>query len=204
MPLPRPRLIVGLGNPGPRYANTRHNAGFLVVEEVRRRLKAVPAGVLSDSVVAKVPWPGGDLHLMEPSTYMNLSGLAVAPFAAAHGIRPEEILVCYDCLDLPLGRLRLRTKGSGGGHRGVESVIRECGTSDFPRLRLGIGRPSPGKAVVDYVLEPWTPEELPVAEAMVRAGAEALLMALELGVEPAMNRCNTSLPGDGNGPNSQM
>ena len=204
MSRPRPRLIVGLGNPGPRYANTRHNAGFLVVEELRRRLTSVPAEMFSDSVVTKGFWQGREFFLQEPTTYMNLSGKAVASFTAAHGIRPEEILVCYDCLDLPLGRLRLRTKGSAGGHRGVESIIRELGTSDFPRLRLGIGRPSAGKETVEYVLEAWAPAELSVVERMVRAGAEAVLAVLELGVEPAMNRCNAEAPGDGNANDSQM
>jgi PTH1 family peptidyl-tRNA hydrolase len=189
-----PRLIVGLGNPGPRYAGTRHNAGALVVEELRRRWPDTPAKVLCNSIVNRIAWRGREIDLAVPLTWMNRSGTAVAPLAREFGLLPAEILVCYDCLDLPLGRLRLRLNGSSGGHRGVESIIQELGTPMFPRLRLGIGRPPAGCEVADFVTSPWNPEELPQAAQMTMTGADAVLAALEQGVAAAMNRWNAEKP----------
>ena len=189
-----PRLIVGLGNPGPRYAGTRHNAGALVVEELRRRWPDTPAKVLCNSIVTRIAWRDREIYLAVPLTWMNHSGMAVAPLAKELGLLPTEILVCYDCLDLALGRLRLRPNGSGGGHRGVGSIIQELGTQEFPRLRLGIGRPPADSEVADFVTSPWNPEELPQAAQMTMTGADAVLTALEQGVAAAMNRWNAQMP----------
>jgi PTH1 family peptidyl-tRNA hydrolase len=132
---------------------------------------------------------GRTLILVKPLTYMNLSGEAVAKIRTATGIAPEEILAIHDCLDLPLGRLRLRAGGGSGGHRGVESLIRELGSDRFPRLRVGIGRETT-TPVVDYVLGGWSAEERPVVAAVVAAAADAAVMAVRAGVPAAMNRFN--------------
>ena len=146
-------LVVGLGNPGAEYEGTRHNAGFMVID---RLLAGFPAGRfearhVAQSFVHAGMFRGKPLFLQKPQTFMNLSGLAVAGFARKEGIRPEEILVVSDDLDLPVGRLRLRTGGSDGGHNGLKSVIAELGSASFRRLRVGVGRPAPG-GTIDYVL----------------------------------------------------
>ncbi len=165
-----------------------------MVEELRRRWPDTPAKVLYNSIVTRIAWREREFHLMMPLTWMNCSGTAVSPLAKELGLLPSEILVCYDCLDLPLGRLRLRSAGSSGGHRGVESIIQELGTQEFPRLRLGIGRPPAGVEVADFVTSPWNPEELPQAAQMAMTGAQAVLDTLEQGVAAAMNRWNAQKP----------
>ena len=140
-------LIVGLGNPGPEYAGTRHNAGFMVID---RLLAGFPAGRFEErhtasSSVWAGKFRGRALLLQKPLTFMNLSGQAVALLARRSGIQPESILVISDDLDLPVGRLRLRNGGADGGHNGLKSIIAELGSSSFRRLRIGIGRPKPGE-----------------------------------------------------------
>lgn len=188
---PTPRLIVGLGNPGTEYEGTRHNIGFAVIDEIRNRL---PGGSeqehIADSFVWSARFAGSMLRMQKPQTYMNLSGHAVAKLARLHQLAPEEILVVYDDLDLPIGRLRLRTKGSSGGHRGVESIINSLESNVFSRLRLGIGRATAGETVADYVLDPFDDDERPLATAVVEAAADAILLAAKRGVTAAMNQFN--------------
>lgn len=126
------RLLVGLGNPGKKYERTRHNVGFMVIEEVLRRLKAQKPSEECLSLLYRANLNGRELLLAKPQTYMNNSGLAVINLLEEYGIEPEEMLVVYDDLDLPLGKLRLRLEGSSGGHQGVESIIRETKTEKFP------------------------------------------------------------------------
>ena len=185
-----PMLIVGLGNPGKRYDNTRHNAGFLVIdclaEMLGARCQAAPDEIM---IVQRARSGERVLLLVKPVTFMNDSGLAVREMVELLGIRPENLLLIHDCLDLPPGRIRLRRGGSSGGQRGVESVIRELGTSRFPRLRVGIGRPRSGNAI-DYVLSPWTAAERPLIGSSLRAAAEAAVVLASAGIEEAMNRYN--------------
>ncbi len=184
------RVIAGLGNPGLRYLTTRHNVGFQVADGLaavlRAQAQAAPApelllqrAVLGDQVI----------YLVKPVTFMNCSGVAVRQVTERLGLGPERVLVIYDCLDLSLGRIRLRQGGSSGGHRGVESVIRELGTDQFPRLRVGIGRPESG-AGIDYVLAPWAATELPVIGQSVTAAVAAVQALLVDGLSAAMNRFN--------------
>ncbi len=181
-------LVVGLGNPGPRYFYTRHNLGWLVVatlaEREGLRFREVPEfkGLF-------VEWPERAALLL-PLTYMNLSGEAVAPAIKNLALSPERLLVLYDDLDLPLGRLKISPKGSSGGHRGVASVIAALGTEDFPRLRLGIGRPPAGVPVKDYVLSEFLPEERPVVERVVAKAVEAVKTVIEVGLPQAMTLYN--------------
>jgi len=186
----RPRVIVGLGNPGGEYAGTRHNAGFLVIDRILTKLRK-PAETARrwDCDLARVTAGGRALLFAKPLTFMNLSGDAVARIRAAEAVEPAEILVVCDCLDLPLGRLRMRTGGGSGGHRGVESIIQTLGADTFPRLRVGIGR-SEDTAVVKFVLGGWSEDERPIIDEAVNAAADAVILALKAGVDTAMNRFN--------------
>jgi PTH1 family peptidyl-tRNA hydrolase len=183
-------MIVGLGNPGPQYAGTRHNAGFLVLERLRQRMVPAPARVFYNSMMVRIPWHGQEIHLLAPQTYINRSGPPVAALARDLGLKPEEILVCHDCLDLAFGRIRLRPDGSSGGHRGIASIMEALGDGNFPRLRIGIGRPTPGIPVPDYVTSPWDSEEMPQMARMIDAAVQAIITVLEDGMGTAMNRWN--------------
>jgi peptidyl-tRNA hydrolase, PTH1 family len=185
----QPRLIVGLGNPGAEYRDTRHNVGYLVVD----RLRAVCRTELEEQarwrgLHSAVRYRGGRLNLLKPTTFMNDSGYAVSSAARALDLSPAEILILCDCLDLPLGRIRLRRGGSSGGHRGVASIIEHLGGSDFPRLRVGIGRP-PGHAV-EHVLATWSEQEASVLDEVVKTACEAILCVVSAGLDTAMNKYN--------------
>lgn len=184
-------LIAGLGNPERRYACNRHNIGFQCVDLLaerhgvavtRRRFQSLfGEGRISEQRVA----------LLKPQTYMNDSGRAVGPAARWYKVTPERLLVIYDDLDLPLGRLRIRLGGSSGGHHGINSIMEALGHGDFVRLRVGIGRPERGRGdPIDYVLQDFTPEQCAaIAEARERV-AEAVAVILAEGVTEAMNRFN--------------
>ncbi len=195
------RLIAGLGNPGERYRDTRHNLGFRVVERLRERLGS---GAESEACGALVS-TAGELLLVRPQTYMNRSGWAVRCLAALHALPNDRILVVYDDVALPLGRLRLRPEGSPGGHRGMESVIASLRGQDVPRLRLGIAPPAPsaplaaeappapdgsGPDLAEFVLAPFAAEERAAVDALVERGAEAALSWAEEGAERAMAKFN--------------
>lgn len=193
------RLILGLGNPGEEYRATRHNVGFRVVEELARRWQ-VSLGQLDCNALAGRKAFGEALGedptvlLAKPQTYMNRSGYAARCFAERYGIDPADVLVVYDEVNLPLGKLRLRRAGSPAGHRGLESVIENLRTADVPRLRLGVapegGRPPGGEDLVEFVLSPFEPEELETADEMVRKAADACETWVREGVEAAMGRFN--------------
>ena len=185
------KLIVGLGNPGAEYAASRHNAGFMVIE---RFLAGMPAGRFvaghtAESRVFTGKYRGKNLMLQMPLTYMNCSGTAVAALSRRHNIAPEEIVVISDDLDLVPGRLRIRCGGSDGGHNGLKSVIAELGSNKFVRLRVGIGRPEPGKTV-DYVLTGFTGDEEKIFSASLDRAAEAVASLLCNGVARTMNKFN--------------
>lgn len=183
------KLVVGLGNPGARYTNTRHNVGFMVLDRLARRAGAPLTRRQCGALVAVAKVAGQRACLTKPQTYMNLSGEAVACLLRYYKVSPADLLVVYDDRDLPLGRIRLREKGSAGGHRGVESIIAALGTSDLPRLRIGIGRPSEMDAV-DHVLGGFSAEERPTAETALDRAVEAVECALQEGLAVAMNRYN--------------
>jgi peptidyl-tRNA hydrolase, PTH1 family len=186
------RLIVGLGNPGPEYARTRHNIGFMLADKVaelhvspwtnERRFK---------TRIAKYRCGAGQVVLLQPTTYMNLSGEAVRSVASFYRVKPESILVVVDDADLPLGQLRMRPEGSSGGHHGLDSLEQQLGTRQYPRLRLGIGRRDDGRRdIAGYVLQPFAAEDEPLlAKVLVRAAQQAECW-LEHGVSRAMNEFN--------------
>ena len=184
-------LIAGLGNIGAEYELTRHNIGFLVLDQLADQQKAgFTTGRLADK--AEFKFKGRSVHLIKPSTYMNLSGKSVAALRARYRLSLEDMLVVHDDVDLPLGRLRIRPRGGAGGHRGVESIIQAVGSQEFARLRVGIGRPPlmGEEGLRDYVLSDFTPEETAALNELLPRVAEAILCVLEEGVEAAMNRFN--------------
>jgi PTH1 family peptidyl-tRNA hydrolase len=174
------QAVVGLGNPGPAYRDTRHNAGHRVVEALAGPLHARWARERSQDV-ARGRWQGETVYLVKPRSFMNVSGPVVARWCRTAGLGPEDLIVVFDDLDLPLGRVRARMKGSAGGHNGVRSLIEALGTEGFRRVKVGIGRPGePGRdraEVTDHVLSPFRPEEVPVMET---ACAEAVAQVLKL------------------------
>lgn len=184
------RLVCGLGNPGPRYAWTRHNAGYLVVDRLASLLGGKWLEYRGLALTARVKIGEVPVLLAKPLTFMNLSGTAVAALVRAGGFSLEEVLVVADDLDLPLGVIRLRPKGSAGGHRGLASVISALGTSEFPRLRLGIGRPPEGCDAVSYVLDPFPPEERATFEFVLDRAVEAVQSWATEGIVAAMNKFN--------------
>jgi PTH1 family peptidyl-tRNA hydrolase len=184
------KLIVGLGNPGPRYAHTRHNIGFGVIAELGRRY-GIHASSRGNAIVGEGSIKNQRVVLVEPTTMMNDSGRAVGPLRKKHGAWDlDDILVVYDELDLPLGTVRLRGKGSSGGHNGVKSIIEVLGSQDFPRLRVGIGRPGPGDDPITHVLARFKPDEKPIIEEAIATAADAVETWLELGTAETMNRFN--------------
>jgi PTH1 family peptidyl-tRNA hydrolase len=184
------RLVVGLGNPGPKYSNTRHNVGFLVVE----KLAANEAEPFEHSKrwVAEVARFGQGNYLAKPQTYMNLSGEAVAKIAHFYRIDPGEILVIYDDIALPLGRLRIRQKGSAGGHNGMKSIIQHLGTEHFPRLRVGIGNTDLPGEMVDHVLGKFSNSERSELEKAVERAVLAVCHIRDHGLQDAMTLFNAA------------
>jgi PTH1 family peptidyl-tRNA hydrolase len=185
-------LIVGLGNPGAEYQNTRHNVGFraldLLAEEHRidarkfEKRALVGYGTICDEAVV----------LAKPQTFMNLSGESVAPLMRMLELQPRDVIVVYDEMDLPVGRIRVRPGGSAGGHRGLKSLIQHLRTEEFPRVRIGVGRPGTGAAVIEHVLSKFERDEIEPIRDSVRRAVEAVEAILAEGVEAAMNRYNPS------------
>lgn len=204
------RIFVGLGNPGPRYAGTRHNAGFLVLDELAARAGARfqrvreadvarcrlpsgppprPDGSSSSAPLPSHAAPSEEVVLLKPRTFMNLSGRAVQATLARERARPEALLVVHDDLDLPLGRVRFKQGGGAGGQRGVQDIIDAIGP-EFLRLKVGIGRPPAGWATEAWVLSRFRDDERPLVDEVVRAAADAVETFARLGIDAAMNQAN--------------
>jgi len=185
-------LIVGLGNPGPEYAKTRHNVGQAVVAELARRNEVTLSRHKSNAAVGTLRLeasgePGSSALLAVPLSYMNLSGGPVAALARYHKVAPEEVVVVHDDLDLPYGTIRLKRGGGEGGHNGLRSVTRSLKSADYVRVRLGIGRPRGGDAVA-YVLRPFSPAQRKALPAFVDDAIDAVEMVLAEGLEAAQRR----------------
>jgi len=183
-------LIVGLGNPGRRYACNRHNVGFQTVDHLARQHGLAFARRKGKAKVAEGTVASRRVMLVKPQTYMNLSGESVASLARFFRVPSEHVLVIYDDLDLPLARLRLRPEGGPGGHKGLKSIIERLGTQAFPRLRVGIGRPLRGDPV-DYVLQDFAADEWSEVEVALDRAVAAVEHWLTYGVDSAMNVFNT-------------
>jgi peptidyl-tRNA hydrolase, PTH1 family len=183
-------LIVGLGNPGRKYAMNRHNVGFHIVSLLAEEHGWAFDETRSQGLMARGTLGDTKVALVKPQTYMNLSGRTVAPISRFYKVPPERIVVIYDDIDLPLGKLRLRPNGGAGGHNGMRSIIDTLGTQQFPRLRIGIDRP-PGRMPVEaYVLQDFRPDERAEMAVTYQDAAQAVRMIVTEGFEAAMNAFN--------------
>jgi PTH1 family peptidyl-tRNA hydrolase len=184
--IPQIRLIAGLGNPGPEYAGTRHNIGFMVIDHLAAHFGSTwEKSTKWDALTSK----RGDTLLAKPMSFMNRSGYSLVAIAQFYKIAPSEILVVLDDLALPVGRIRIRPGGGTGGHNGLESIIMQFGTEEIPRLRIGIGA-APRDGGVDYVLGGFFEEERPLLKSAIERGAQAIECAVDNGVVSAMNTFN--------------
>jgi peptidyl-tRNA hydrolase, PTH1 family len=183
-------LLVGLGNPGPRYARNRHNAGFMVIDELRRRAGDPPSRLKMGAELSEMSLGGESVLLCKPMEFMNCSGQAVQRVAAFWKIPPAQAVVVHDELDVAFGRLKLGTGGGAGGHNGVASILQEWGSSDFARVRFGIGRPPAAWDTADYVLADFREEERQQLPELIETAADASETIIKRGLQVAMNRFN--------------
>ena len=184
------KLIIGLGNPGERYEKTRHNVGFLTIDKL-----ATQHNILLNKTKFKGLYGLGTITsekviLLKPFTYMNLSGECIRPLMDYYQIKMEDMIVVYDDLDMPVGKIRLRTKGSAGGHNGLKSMIHHLGTQNFNRIRIGVDRPKHGEQIIDYVLGQLTKDEVVVIEEAINKSALACEKWLSTPFIEVMNEFN--------------
>ncbi len=184
-------IIAGLGNPGKRYENTRHNVGFDAIDELVDRYRIPGSGVSHKAMVGKGIMEGQKVLLAKPLTYMNLSGEAIRGLVDYYKIDPEtELLVIYDDISLEPGNIRIRKKGSAGGHNGIKSIIAQLGTQNFQRIRIGVGEKPKNWDLADYVLGTFGKEDRPLVEEAIGNAAEAAAMIVQGKIDEAMNRFN--------------
>jgi PTH1 family peptidyl-tRNA hydrolase len=186
-------LIVGLGNPGRGYKGNRHNVGFMLVDKLASHLGVTFRRMESQALVTKVDYLEKRVFLAKPQTYMNSSGQSVSSLVRFYKVPFANLLVVYDDVDLPIGTLRMRPSGGTGGHKGVESILASLGTQEFPRLRLGIGRPPGRMEAADYVLHDFSRVELETLPTILDQGVEAVLTYVTEGLETAMTRYNAQV-----------
>jgi PTH1 family peptidyl-tRNA hydrolase len=186
----KPFLIVGLGNPGREYRNNRHNIGFMVLDQLARKLDTSFSKMKMNALMTAVRYKGCRIILLKPQTFMNLSGKAAASFIRFYKLPLENLLVVYDDVDLPFQTLRMRPNGGDAGQKGVRSIIQELGTKDFPRLRVGINRPPGRMSVSSYVLLNFSDQEVETLPFVLDQAADAILAFVELGLNQAMTTFN--------------
>jgi len=182
------KVIVGLGNPGPRYRDTRHNVGFRTLEELASRHPIVRQESRFDAIIAHLQVNHEKVFLVKPLTFMNLSGKAVRALVSYYKIDLQDIIVIYDDMDLPVGSVRIRPAGGTGGHRGMSSLVESLGSQNFSRIRIGIGRP-PDEAI-DWVLGRFSPQEKPLIQEAILRAADAAEYWLVHGIDKTMNEYN--------------
>ncbi len=180
--------IVGLGNYGSKYAKTRHNLGFMVLDLIAESL-GMDFKEKKDYMIAKGSMSGHDVLLIEPLTFMNLSGIAVREVLKKYNLAPEDLVVIHDDLDMEAGKLKIKRGGSSGGHKGIESIIQQAGMKEFIRVKIGIGR-AIGMPAEDYVLKKFKREEIPIIKDAIKRAADAIPVIISEGAEKAMNRFN--------------
>lgn len=185
------KCIIGLGNPGRKYKKTRHNIGFMVIDELAKRNRWKLKQTKFKSVYTIENLLGEKVLFLQPQTFMNLSGEAVEQFMNFYKLALDDLLVIYDDLDLPVGKIRLRKKGGHGGHNGMRSIIKHVQTNDFKRIRIGIGRPTKANlSIVDYVLRPFDRQEKEEADLSIQTAADACEKWLQTSFDEAMNQFN--------------
>jgi PTH1 family peptidyl-tRNA hydrolase len=190
LPQKRMRLIVGLGNPGPRYESTRHNAGFMLVDKLAGEFGISLTKKKFDVSYGRGAIEGCEVILAKPMAFMNRSGLPVQKLAAYFKINSKDLVVVHDDIDLAFGRLKIKEKGGHGGHKGLQSIIHAVGEDEFIRLRIGIGRSEEGDSVSDYVLGPFLGEESKQLDSVLRGARDAVVTILTEGSKVGMNRFN--------------
>jgi PTH1 family peptidyl-tRNA hydrolase len=183
-------LIVGLGNPGKEYQATRHNVGFMTLDLIAQRLNTQINKVKFKGLFGEAFYDGEKILLLKPHTFMNLSGQSVVDALNFFKIPFEHLIVVYDDMDLPVGRLRIRSEGSSGGHRGMDSIVYQLSSDKFPRIRIGIGRPEGQRDAADHVLGKINGEEAEKIKAVIETAAKAVLCTISEGADMAMNRYN--------------
>ncbi|MBM4149152.1 MAG: aminoacyl-tRNA hydrolase [Lentisphaerae bacterium] len=187
------KLVVGLGNPGAEYARTPHNVGFMAVAKIAERIGCrLKRSLRFRSLIGTGEWQGVSLLLLQPETFMNLSGEAVGKVVSYRRVALEDIVLVLDDADLDFGRLRVRSRGGSGGHRGLASVIGRLGTDEFARVRIGIGRRADAQDLVEHVLRPFEPEQAVQLDGVIDRAADAVLGVAASGVVQAMNRFNAA------------
>lgn len=182
------KVIVGLGNPGRKYSDTRHNIGFRVLDEIARRSSIEKEESRFDAIIGHIRISGEKVLLVKPLTYMNLSGKAVQPLMRWFKLDLSDLIVIYDDMDLPPGTLRLRAQGGSGGHKGMASIIERLGSQEFARIRIGIGRPD--NEAIDWVLGKFSLTEQKLMEEVIGQAAAAVECWVKQGIERAMNEYN--------------
>lgn len=187
-------LIVGLGNPGREYAKNRHNVGFQVIDHLAARHGLAFSRLQNGAAVTSGTIAGRPVVLAKPQKYMNLSGIAVAALQKFYKVTPLDMLIISDDLDLPVGTIRLRPSGSSGGQNGIRNIIERLGTNEFPRLRVGIGRPPGRMGAAAYVLQDFSAEDLAIIESVRDRAADAVQTWLSDGITLAMSRHNAPTP----------
>ncbi len=191
--MPETYLLIGLGNPGREYKDTRHNIGFMLIDHIAVRLNARGMRLQSKAIVISALHEERKIILAKPQTYMNLSGQSVQGLLHFYKIPFENMLVAHDDLDLPFGTIRIRPTGGPGGQRGMASTIEKLGTKDFPRLRLGIGRPPGRMDAKDYVLQDFSKDDITLLPEILDRGVDAALTFVTRGLNAAMNKFNGSV-----------
>jgi PTH1 family peptidyl-tRNA hydrolase len=189
-------LFVGLGNPGPRYAETPHNAGFVVCDRFVAKHRFPAPTEKFQGLFTRGKAAGQDVGVLKPQTFMNLSGQSVAAALRYLPVEPADLVVVFDEMDIPSGKLRLRKSGGHGGHNGLRSIVEQLGSSGFPRIRVGIGRPPEGREPTGHLLSRVRADERERYAATVELAVEALDMVVTQGFEAAMNRFNALPPAD--------
>jgi PTH1 family peptidyl-tRNA hydrolase len=184
------KLVVGLGNPGAKYTGTRHNVGYEVVERLAEKFGPVQFRRQFEGRIGGVTIGGERTLLLLPATYMNLSGRSVQPALVFYKLSPEQLLVLCDDLNLPVGKIRIRARGSDGGQKGLRSIAEQLGTIEYPRLRVGIGSPPPGRDAADFVLSRFRAEERSEIDEATQRAADAVELWCHSGIEECMNRFN--------------
>jgi PTH1 family peptidyl-tRNA hydrolase len=189
-----PQLIIGLGNPGGEYARTRHNVGWMCLDELERRGKFGRERREGAARVREGTIDGYDVLTARPQTFMNLSGKAAAQLTSKFGSAPRDAIVVHDEADFPLGRVKIKLGGSAAGHRGVQSLIDSWRTDAFPRIRIGVGRDGDSNDLIEHVLDPFLPDERPLVETALARAANMAVAIMRDGLEAAMNTWNRASP----------
>lgn len=184
------KLIAGLGNPGNEYALTKHNVGFMLVDELAKKFNAASWKTQENALVASVYIGSEKVLLVKPQTFMNESGRAVGPLLSWYKLTPEDLIVAHDDMDIPAGTIRIRKKGSSGGHNGMKSILAHVKDENFPRVRIGIGRPGEHSTVIHHVLSPFNTEDAAAVSEAIKQLVPAVECIVKDGVDLAMNRFN--------------